>query len=177
MGWTGPLSVSPTSSTPNRSASSAAQLTDKAWVGTHRRRKTSPCRLRRGRRSGNRAFYRRMEDAIHLPPKENFVRRIILFTACMGRSLDGNGCYAPRVALWFGKYAEELRAEIAHGLGQGNQLGHDRPTCRLCSVVDSSAERPGVRACRDAEKSRNTSDLERKELVRKAEQVVQPRSQ
>ena len=134
----------------------------------------------------NRAFYRRMEDAIHLPPKENFdspdkyyataLHELGHWTGDEKRLNREKGPFGSEV------YArEELRAEIASWmLGQEIGIGHDpgQHAAYVQSWIKALKEDPYeiVRACRDAEKIKEyVFDLERKkELEQKApEQVVQ----
>ena len=135
----------------------------------------------------NRAFYRRMEDAIHLPPKENFDAPDKYYATALhelghwtGEENRLNRKFGP-----FGseKYArEELRAEIASWmLGQEIGIGHDpgQHAAYVQSWIQVLKEDPYeiVRACRDAEKIKEyVFDLERKKELRQEapEQVVQP---
>lgn len=135
----------------------------------------------------NRAFYRRMEDAIHLPPKENFdapdkyyataLHELGHWTGDEKRLNREKGPFGSEV------YArEELRAEIAAWmLGQEIGIGHDpgQHAAYVQSWIKALKEDPYeiVRACRDAEKIKEyVFDLERKkELGQEGpEQLVQP---
>ena len=135
----------------------------------------------------NRAFYRRMEDAIHLPPKENFdapdkyyataLHELGHWTGDEKRLNREKGPFGSEV------YArEELRAEIASWmLGQEIGIGHDpgQHAAYVQSWIKALKEDPYeiVRACRDAEKIKEyVFDLERKkELGHDAsEQIAQP---
>ena len=135
----------------------------------------------------NRAFYRRMEDAIHLPPKENFDAPDKYYSTALHELGHWTG-EENRLNREFGpfgseKYArEELRAEIASWmLGQEVGVGHDpgQHAAYVQSWIQVLKEDPYeiVRACRDAEKIKEyVFDLERKkELGQEApEQSVQP---
>lgn len=135
----------------------------------------------------NRAFYRRMEDAIHLPPKENFDAPDKYYATALHELGHWTG-EEKRLNREFGpfgseKYArEELRAEIASWmLGQEIGIGHDpgQHAAYVQSWIQALKEDPYeiVRACRDAEKIKEyVFDLERKkELQQEApEQTVQP---
>ena len=135
----------------------------------------------------NRAFYRRMEDAIHLPPKENFDAPDKYYATALHELGHWTG-EEKRLNREFGpfgseKYArEELRAEIASWmLGQEIGVGHDpgQHAAYVQSWIQALKEDPYeiVRACRDAEKIKEyVFDLERKkELQQEApEQTVQP---
>lgn len=135
----------------------------------------------------NRAFYRRMEDAIHLPPKENFdapdkyyataLHELGHWTGDEKRLNREKGPFGSEV------YArEELRAEIASWmLGQEIGIGHDpgQHAAYVQSWIKALKEDPYeiVRACRDAEKIKEyVFDLERKKELRQEapEQLVQP---
>lgn len=136
----------------------------------------------------NRAFYRRMEDAIHLPPKENFDAPDKYYATALHELGHWTG-EEKRLNREFGpfgseKYArEELRAEIASWmLGQEIGIGHDpgQHAAYVQSWIQALKEDPYeiVRACRDAEKIKEfVFDLERKkELQQEAlEQTVQPK--
>lgn len=135
----------------------------------------------------NRAFYRRMEDAIHLPPKENFDAPDKYYATALHELGHWTGD-ENRLNREFGpfgseKYArEELRAEIASWmLGQEIGVGHDpgQHAAYVQSWIQVLKEDPYeiVRACRDAEKIKEyVIDLERKKELRQEgqEQVVQP---
>lgn len=135
----------------------------------------------------NRAFYRRMEDAIHLPPKENFDAPDKYYATALHELGHWTG-EENRLNREFGpfgseKYArEELRAEIASWmLGQEIGIGHDpgQHAAYVQSWIQVLKEDPYeiVRACRDAEKIKEyVFDLERKkELGHDApEQIAQP---
>lgn len=135
----------------------------------------------------NRAFYRRMEDAIHLPPKENFDAPDKYYSTALHELGHWTGD-ENRLNREFGpfgseKYArEELRAEIASWmLGQEIGIGHDpgQHAAYVQSWIQVLKEDPYeiVRACRDAEKIKEyVFDLERKKELRQdgPEQVVQP---
>lgn len=135
----------------------------------------------------NRAFYRRMEDAIHLPPKENFDAPDKYYATALHELGHWTGD-ENRLNREFGpfgseKYArEELRAEIASWmLGQEIGIGHDpgQHAAYVQSWIQVLKEDPYeiVRACRDAEKIKEyVIDLERKKELRQEgpEQVVQP---
>lgn len=135
----------------------------------------------------NRAFYRRMEDAIHLPPKENFDAPDKYYATALHELGHWTG-EENRLNREFGpfgseKYArEELRAEIASWmLGQEIGIGHDpgQHAAYVQSWIQVLKEDPYeiVRACRDAEKIKEyVFDLERKKELRQEgpEQVVQP---
>lgn len=135
----------------------------------------------------NRAFYRRMEDAIHLPPKENFDAPDKYYSTALHELGHWTGD-ENRLNREFGpfgseKYArEELRAEIASWmLGQEIGIGHDpgQHAAYVQSWIQVLKEDPYeiVRACRDAEKIKEyVFDLERKKELRQEgpEQVVQP---
>lgn len=135
----------------------------------------------------NRAFYRRMEDAIHLPPKENFDAPDKYYATALHELGHWTG-EENRLNREFGpfgseKYAqEELRAEIASWmLGQEIGIGHDpgQHAAYVQSWVKVLKEDPYeiVRACRDAEKIKEyVIDLERKKELRQEapEQVVRP---
>ena len=135
----------------------------------------------------NRAFYRYSEDAIHLPPKENFdapdkyystaLHELGHWTRYETRLNRENGPFGSE------KYArEELRAEIASWmLGQEIGIGHDpgQHAAYVQSWIQVLKEDPYeiVRACRDAEKIKEyVFDLERKkELGQEGpEQIVRP---
>lgn len=134
----------------------------------------------------SRAFYRRMEDAIHLPPKENFDAPDKYYATALHELGHWTGD-ENRLNREFGpfgseKYArEELRAEIASWmLGQEIGIGHDpgQHAAYVQSWVQVLKEDPYeiVRACRDAEKIKDyVFDLERKKELRQEapEQVVQ----
>lgn len=134
-----------------------------------------------------RAFYRRMEDAIHLPPKENFDAPDKYYATALHELGHWTGD-ENRLNREFGpfgseKYArEELRAEIASWmLGQEIGIGHDpgQHAAYVQSWIQVLKEDPYeiVRACRDAEKIKDyVFDLERKKELRQEgpEQVVQP---
>lgn len=134
----------------------------------------------------NRAFYRRMEDAIHLPPKENFDAPDKYYATALHELGHWTGD-ENRLNREFGpfgseKYArEELRAEIASWmLGQEIGVGHDpgQHAAYVQSWIQVLKEDPYeiVRACRDAEKIKEyVFDLERKKELRQEgpEQVVQ----
>ena len=134
----------------------------------------------------SRAFYRRMEDAIHLPPKENFDAPDKYYSTALHELGHWTGDES-RLNREFGpfgseKYArEELRAEIASWmLGQEIGIGHDpgQHAAYVQSWVKVLKEDPYeiVRACRDAEKMKEYMlDLERKkELQQEApEKTVQ----
>lgn len=136
----------------------------------------------------NRAFYRRMEDAIHLPPKENFDAPDKYYATALHELGHWTGD-ENRLNREFGpfgseKYArEELRAEIASWmLGQEIGIGHDpgQHAAYVQSWIQVLKEDPYeiVRACRDAEKIKDyVFDLERKKELRQEapEQVVQPK--
>ena len=135
----------------------------------------------------NRAFYRRMEDAIHLPPKENFDAPDKYYATALHELGHWTG-EEKRLNREFGpfgseKYArEELRAEIASWmLGQEIGIGHDpgQHAAYVKSWIQVLKEDPYeiVGACRDAEKIKEyVFDLERKKELRQdaPEQVVQP---
>ncbi|RRD71931.1 MULTISPECIES: zincin-like metallopeptidase domain-containing protein [unclassified Desulfovibrio] len=135
----------------------------------------------------NRAFYRRMEDAIHLPPKENFDAPDKYYATALHELGHWTGD-ENRLNREFGpfgseKYArEELRAEIASWmLGQEIGIGHDpgQHAAYVQSWIQVLKEDPYeiVRACRDAEKIKDyVFDMERKKELRQEapEQVVQP---
>ena len=135
----------------------------------------------------NRAFYRRMEDAIHLPPKENFDAPDKYYATALHELGHWTGD-ENRLNREFGpfgseKYArEELRAEIASWmLGQEIGIGHDpgQHAAYVQSWIQVLKEDPYeiVRACRDAEKIKEyVFDLERKKELRQEgpEKVVQP---
>ncbi|CAI3228644.1 zincin-like metallopeptidase domain-containing protein [Desulfovibrio desulfuricans] len=135
----------------------------------------------------NRAFYRRMEDAIHLPPKENFDAPDKYYATALHELGHWTGD-ENRLNREFGpfgseKYArEELRAEIASWmLGQEIGIGHDpgQHAAYVQSWIQVLKEDPYeiVRACRDAEKIKEyVFDLERKKELRQEgpEHVVQP---
>lgn len=135
----------------------------------------------------NRAFYRRMEDAIHLPPKENFDAPDKYYATALHELGHWTG-EENRLNREFGpfgseKYArEELRAEIASWmLGQDIGIGHDpgQHAAYVQSWIQVLKEDPYeiVRACRDAEKIKEyVFDLERKKELRQEgpEQAVQP---
>lgn len=135
----------------------------------------------------NRAFYRRMEDAIHLPPKENFDAPDKYYSTALHELGHWTGD-ENRLNREFGpfgseKYArEELRAEIASWmLGQEIGIGHDpgQHAAYVQSWIQVLKEDPYeiVRACRDAEKIKEyVFDLERKKELRQEgpEQAVQP---
>ena len=134
----------------------------------------------------NRAFYRRAEDAIHLPPKENFDAPDKYYATALHElgHWTGDGKRLNREKGPFGSelYArEELRAEIASWmLGQEVGIGHDpgQHAAYVQAWVKALQEEPYeiVRACRDAEKIKEyVLDLERKkELQQEAsEKVVQ----
>ncbi len=135
----------------------------------------------------NRAFYRLMEDAIHLPPKENFDAPNKYYATALHELGHWTG-EENRLNREFGpfgseKYArEELRAEIASWmLGQEIGIGHDpgQHAAYVQSWIKALKEDPYeiVRACRDAEKIKEyVFDLERKKELRRdaPEQVVQP---
>ena len=135
----------------------------------------------------NRAFYRYLEDAIHLPPKENFdapdkyystaLHELGHWTRHETRLNRENGPFGSEM------YArEELRAEIASWmLGQDIGIGHDpgQHAAYVQSWVKALEEDPYeiVRACRDAEKIKEyVLGLERKKELRRdvPEQAVQP---
>ena len=125
----------------------------------------------------NRAFYRRMDDAIHLPPKENFDAPDKYYSTALhelghwtGKENRLNREFGP-----FGseKYArEELRAEIASWmLGQEIGIGHapGQHAAYVQSWIQVLKEDPYeiVRACRDAEKIKGyVFDLEQKKELR-----------
>ena len=125
----------------------------------------------------NRAFYRRMEDAIHLPPKENFDAPDKYYSTALHELGHWTGDES-RLNREFGpfgseKYArEELRAEIASWmLGQEIGIGHDpgQHAAYVQSWIQVLKEDPYeiVRACRDAEKIKEyVFDLERKKELR-----------
>lgn len=125
----------------------------------------------------NRAFYRRMEDAIHLPPKENFDAPDKYYATALHELGHWTG-EENRLNREFGpfgseKYArEELRAEIASWmLGQEIGIGHDpgQHAAYVQSWIQVLKEDPYeiVRACRDAEKIKEyVFDLERKKELR-----------
>ncbi len=136
----------------------------------------------------NRAFYRYSEDAIHLPPKENFdapdkyystaLHELGHWTRYETRLNRENGPFGSEM------YArEELRAEIASWmLGQDIGIGHDpgQHAAYVQSWVKTLKEDPYeiVRACRDAEKIKDyVLDLERKKELRQEgpEKAVQPK--
>ena len=136
----------------------------------------------------NRAFYRYAEDAIHLPPKENFdapdkyystaLHELGHWTRHESRLNRENGPFGSET------YArEELRAEIASWmLGQDIGVGHDpgQHAAYVQSWIKVLKEDPYeiVRACRDAEKIKEyVFDLERKKELRQEapEQAVQPK--
>lgn len=133
----------------------------------------------------DRAFYRRMEDAIHLPPKENFDAPDKYYATALHELGHWTG-EENRLNREFGpfgseKYAqEELRAEIASWmLGQEIGIGHDpgQHAAYVRSWIKALKEDPYeiVRACRDAEKIKEyVFDLERKKELQKdaPEQVV-----
>ena len=135
----------------------------------------------------NRAFYRRMEDAIHLPPKENFDAPDKYYATALHELGHWTGD-ENRLNREFGpfgseKYArEELRAEIASWmLGQEIGIGHDpgQHAAYVQSWIQVLKEDPYeiVRACRDAEKIKDyVFDMERKKELRQEapEQVMQP---
>ena len=135
----------------------------------------------------NRAFYRRMEDAIHLPPKENFDAPDKYYATALHELGHWTG-EEKRLNREFGpfgseKYArEELRAEIASWmLGQEIGIGHDpgQHAAYVQSWIQALKEDPYeiVRACRDAEKIKEyVFDLERKKALQQEapEQTVQP---
>ena len=135
----------------------------------------------------SRAFYRRMEDAIHLPPKENFDAPDKYYATALHELGHWTG-EENRLNREFGpfgseKYArEELRAEIASWmLGQEIGIGHDpgQHAAYVQSWIQALKEDPYeiMRACRDAEKIKEyVFDLERKKELRQEgpEQVVQP---
>ena len=135
----------------------------------------------------NRAFYRRMEDAIHLPPKENFDAPDKYYATALHELGHWTGD-ENRLNREFGpfgseKYArEELRAEIASWmLGQEIGIGHDpgQHAAYVQSWIQVLKEDPYeiVRACRDAEKIKDyVFDMERKKELRQEapEQVAQP---
>lgn len=110
----------------------------------------------------NRAFYRRAEDAIHLPPKENFDAPDKYYSTALHElgHWTGDEKRLNREKGPFGSelYArEELRAEIASWmLGQEIGVGHDpdQHTAYVESWVKALQEDPYeiVRACRDAER-------------------------
>ena len=120
----------------------------------------------------NRAFYRRMEDAIHLPPKENFDAPDKYYSTALHELGHWTGD-ENRLNREFGpfgseKYArEELRAEIASWmLGQEIGVGHDpgQHAAYVQSWIQVLKEDPYeiVRACRDAEKIKEyVFDLEK----------------
>ena len=135
----------------------------------------------------NRAFYRYAEDAIHLPPKENFdapdkyystaLHELGHWTRHETRLNRENGPFGSET------YArEELRAEIASWmLGQDIGVGHDpgQHAAYVQSWIKVLKEDPYeiVRACRDAEKIKEyVFDLERKKELRQEgpEQAVRP---
>ena len=135
----------------------------------------------------SRAFYRYAEDAIHLPPKENFdapdkyystaLHELGHWTRHETRLNRENGPFGSEM------YArEELRAEIASWmLGQDIGIGHDpgQHAAYVQSWVKALEEDPYeiVRACRDAEKIKEyVLDLERKKELQQEgpEQAVQP---
>lgn len=135
----------------------------------------------------NRAFYRRAEDAIHLPPKENFDAPDKYYSTALHElgHWTGDEKRLNREKGPFGSelYArEELRAEIASWmLGQEIGIGHDpgQHTAYVQSWIQVLKEDPYeiVRACRDAEKIKEyVFDLERKKELRQEapEQAVQP---
>ena len=129
-----------------------------------------------------------MEDAIHLPPKENFDAPDKYYATALHELGHWTG-EEKRLNREFGpfgseKYArEELRAEIASWmLGQEIGIGHDpgQHAAYVQSWIQALKEDPYeiVRACRDAEKIKEyVFDLERKkELQQEApEQTVQPK--
>ena len=110
----------------------------------------------------NRAFYRRGEDAIHLPPKENFDAPDKYYSTALHElgHWTGDEKRLNREKGPFGSelYArEELRAEIASWmLGQEIGVGHDpeQHASYVESWIKALKEDPYeiVRACRDAEK-------------------------
>ena len=135
----------------------------------------------------SRAFYRRSEDTIHLPPKENFDSPDKYYATALHElgHWTGDEKRLNREKGPFGSelYArEELRAEIASWmLGQEIGIGHDpaQHASYVQSWVKALKEDPYeiVRACRDAEQIKEyVFDLERKkELHQEApEKVVQP---
>lgn len=135
----------------------------------------------------NRAFYRRMEDAIHLPPKENFDAPDKYYSTALHElgHWTGDEKRLNREKGPFGSelYArEELRAEIASWmLGQDIGVGHDpgQHAAYVQSWIQVLKEDPYeiVRAGRDAEKIKEyVFDLERKKELTQAapEQTVQP---
>ncbi|RXF77654.1 DUF1738 domain-containing protein [Desulfovibrio sp. DS-1] len=125
----------------------------------------------------SRAFYRRMEDAIHLPPKENFDAPDKYYATALHELGHWTGD-ENRLNREFGpfgseKYArEELRAEIASWmLGQEIGIGHDpgQHAAYVQSWIQVLKEDPYeiVRACRDAEKIKDyVFDMERKKELR-----------
>ena len=128
----------------------------------------------------NRAFYRRMEDAIHLPPKENFDAPDKYYATALHELGHWTG-EEKRLNREFGPFGsetyarEELRAEIASWmLGQEIGIGHDpgQHAAYVQSWIQALKEDPYeiVRACRDAERIKEyVFDLEReKELQQEA---------
>ena len=128
-----------------------------------------------------------MEDAIHLPPKENFDAPDKYYATALHELGHWTG-EEKRLNREFGpfgseKYArEELRAEIASWmLGQEIGIGHDpgQHAAYVQSWIQALKEDPYeiVRACRDAEKIKEyVFDLERKKALQQEapEQTVQP---
>ena len=121
----------------------------------------------------NRAFYRRMEDAIHLPPKENFDAPDKYYATALHELGHWTG-EEKRLNREFGPFGsetyarEELRAEIASWmLGQEIGISHDpgQHASYVQSWIQALKEDPYeiVRACRDAERIKEyVFDLERK---------------